>query len=81
MAGVLPSVLRSQMIVLLEFLTIVFDINEFLIRNKTETSLWRDASMQTQAFVDFCFVLFFIFLIRPYESVPARENCFSITFI
>lgn len=39
------------------FLTIVFDINELLIKNKTETSLWIDISMQTQAF-SFHFIFF-----------------------
>lgn len=58
------------------FLTIVFDINELLIRNKTETSLWIDVSVQTQAFI-----FYFIFLIRPSENALATERHFSINFI
>lgn len=58
------------------FLTIVFDINELLIRNKTETSLWIDVSVKTQAFI-----FYFIFLIRPSESALATERHFSINFI
>lgn len=59
------------------FLTIVFDINELLIRNKMETSLWIDVFMQTQAF----FYLFIYFLFRPSESALAIESYSSINLI
>lgn len=53
------------------FLTIVFDINELLIRRKMEASLWIDVFMQTQ-------VGFFLF--RPSESALSIESYSSINF-